>query len=362
MFSLLGMLIATGVGAQETTPASPPTSLFESMLPATQKILVVDSIVVSRDHFLEHIPLLPSHGKMEQTDEVFHFTNGYGFARYSSTPDAKGKMRTYVEYKEGNGWSEKTWAKELGEASCPFMMGDGATLYFARKGEGSVGGTDIFVTRYDHESGAFLKPQNVGFPFNSAANEYLYAVDEENRLAWLVTDRRQPDGMVCIYTLVPPDGHEVYDINANGADKVRARAAISAIADTWDGRNEELTSARQRWEALKTDYAKPAPITFAFPINDQTIYTKANDFKTPENNGRLAQLAEMQQMLSKNTASLDQARQKYHEASALERAAMSDDILKAEKEQEQLIKDIANMEQRIRNAEIEASTTKQLQP
>lgn len=43
-------------------------------------------------------------------------------------------------------------------------MADGVTLYYASDGEGSLGGYDIFVTRYDSESSSYLRPDNIECP------------------------------------------------------------------------------------------------------------------------------------------------------------------------------------------------------
>ena len=70
-------------------------------------------------------------------------------------------------------------------------MSDGITLYYASDGEGSLGGYDIFVTRYDSENGNYLRPDNIGMPFNSPANDYMYAIDEFNNIGWFASDRYQ---------------------------------------------------------------------------------------------------------------------------------------------------------------------------
>ena len=54
------------------------------------------------------------------------------------------------------------------------MLSDGLTLYFAAQGPESIGGYDIFMTTYDAAEGRFLKPENIGMPFNSTANDYAW--------------------------------------------------------------------------------------------------------------------------------------------------------------------------------------------
>ena len=48
-------------------------------------------------------------------------------------------------------------------------------------------------------------------PFNSPANDYMYAIDEFNNIGWFASDRYQPDNKVCIYVFVPNSSKEVYN-------------------------------------------------------------------------------------------------------------------------------------------------------
>ncbi len=98
-----------------------------------------------------------------------------------------GKMQLYSRIRLLDGWSEPeplTSLNEQGNVNYPFLMSDGITLYYASDGEGSLGGYDIFVTRYDSENSNYLRPDNIGMPFNSPANDYMYAIDESNNIGW----------------------------------------------------------------------------------------------------------------------------------------------------------------------------------
>ncbi len=78
----------------------------------------------------------------------------------------------------------------------PFMLQDGETLYFAsdRTGENTLGGYDLYMTRRDGEGG-FYEPTNLGMPYNSASNDYLYVIDEDRNLGWWVSDRFAADSV-----------------------------------------------------------------------------------------------------------------------------------------------------------------------
>ena len=53
----------------------------------------------------------------------------------------------------------------------PYMTPDGRTLYFSSNSTGSIGGFDIFKSTFDEYADDWEKPQNLGLPANSAANE-----------------------------------------------------------------------------------------------------------------------------------------------------------------------------------------------
>ena len=63
-------------------------------------------------------------------------------------------------------------------ADYPYVLTDGITIYYASDGPGSMGGYDIFVTRYNTNTDSYLMPENVGMPFNSPYNDYMYVIDE----------------------------------------------------------------------------------------------------------------------------------------------------------------------------------------
>ena len=54
-------------------------------------------------------------------------------------------------------------------------------------------------------------PENVGMPFNSPYNDYMYVIDEFNDLGWFASDRYQPEDKVCVYVFVPNESKQVYD-------------------------------------------------------------------------------------------------------------------------------------------------------
>ena len=150
------------------------------MIRGVENVAVIDSFVVDKANFLEAYKIHEESGKIGLTGEsdCTEFTNGMKDKKILShrLPGTNQKV-LYTSATLGGDWSVPEKVKgleDLGtDLNYPFMNSDGITLYFAAKGEASLGGYDIFITRYDAEDGSYLKPDNMGFPFNSPFNDYM---------------------------------------------------------------------------------------------------------------------------------------------------------------------------------------------
>ena len=235
------------------------------------------------------------------------------------------------------------------------MLTDGITFYFAGKGEESIGGYDIFLTRYDSRSGSFFKPENIGMPFNSEANDYLYAIDEFNRIGYFVSDRRQPEGKVCIYIFVPSESRKTYDSSIYTEQQIRDFADIISIADTW-GNGSERKTALARLKSInnvKSSTEEKSNVSSGlFVINDALTYSSAMDFRSTKAAELYQELVNTQDRLAVVEAELTKARDLFPKASATDRRSLRQKILQMEKEQQQLYLLIPSLEKDIRKEEI----------
>ena len=78
---------------------------------------------------------------------------------------------------------------EGGRIAFPYLLADGETISFAYSGPESLGGYDLFISRYDREGGRLLVPQQLSAPYNTMASDLLLLQDEERGVDWLLTDR-----------------------------------------------------------------------------------------------------------------------------------------------------------------------------
>ena len=329
------------------------TRMFKSV----EKVAVIDSFVIAKNKFLEAYTISSTSGNIQWNDEANGtiYENEMGNKRIlSERKDSL--MQLYTQEKLLDGWGEKVPVESLNEecnVNFPFLMGDGTTLYYASDGEGSLGGYDIFVTRYDSEDNTYLRPSNVGMPFNSTANDYLYAVDEFNHLGWFVTDRNQPADMVCVYVFIPNESKQTYNYEATDPQIIKDAATLNSIQTTWTDESQ-VRAARQRLAALK--YAgkeEEKKADFHFIIDDSATYSHWSDFRSKEAQNAYRQLIQKEKDLNQLQANLAQKREEYISQNGLGKKKLEPSILDLEKRVPQLMEEVEKLTNEVRRLEIE---------
>lgn len=337
-----------------------------NMREMTQQIVIIDSIVTDKSQFLSHYILSSETGKIMTASQFkgikadgYIYLNEMGNKAYFGKSDKNGVRQIFTSDKLGDRWGEPILMNGLSEgideADYPFMMNDGITFYFAARGEESIGGYDIFFTRYDSRSGAFLKPENIGMPFNSEANDYMYAADEQSGIGYFVSDRRQPKDTVCVYIFILPETRRSYDPSKYTEEQIRDFADITCIADTW-GNGSERRAAIERLKAVFTSVSQPTTdnakeANTAIVINDRLTYSSARDFRSPTAANHYRELLKARERLSTLEAELQKSRDRYVRADENGRSLLRDIILHNEEQALTLRNNIHTLEKQIRNEE-----------
>lgn len=344
-----------------------------SKLHATERITIIDSVVCAADDALQAIRVSRENGRIDTYASTYHTTDSLGATLYENelankrylavakppTPeDSIASLHLAVSDKIGEQWSTPVALTGLNDddlsQNFPFLLSDGITLYYAATGPESMGGYDIFVSRADGEDGSFLSPENVGFPFNSPANDYLLVIDEFNQLGWFVTDRRQPEGQVCVYTFIPNATREVYGDDVT-EEELRSRARINAISDTWSLTGEnEMNAARQRLADLREGKRENKTVRpdFQFVIDDQRTYAHLDDFKSTTARNKMQQWLQLSKNCETDATMLQRLRDNYATASAAQRTQLRQTILQLESNNETHQQQLRQLEKEIRNSEI----------
>ena len=332
------------------------------LIRGVENITVIDSFVVDKRSFLDAYKLGEQSGNLQMKDNgnedvSIEFVNEMGDKKLLSANDENGNKKLYASVKLIDSWSKPQRLKgindDMTDLNFPFLDSDGTTLYFAAKGEESLGGYDIFITRADSEENSYFRPDNMGYPFNSAFNDYMYAIDDYNNLGWFASDRYQPEGKVCVYVFIPNESKTTYDYDTVEPGKMISLARLDNIALTQTDRHE-VARAKQR--LAKVTYSKAGKknkkTEFTFIVNDNRTYTSLNDFRKPEAKKMFQEMRKMQSDLETLENELDKLREKYSKSNKAVRESMTPGILDKEKRVNGLRTEIGKMETKIRNMEL----------
>ena len=347
--------------ARYTTMAD-SLKILSRMLRNASRVTFIDSMVISRDELFRSYVLGPSTGTFSTRRDFFDDgTEGEVFIPemeqnivYSRKSD-DGQFRLYTQFKSFDRWEDETVMKGLdtdGDLRYPFLLNDGITIYYAATGSESLGGLDIFVSRYNSTTGRYLKPDNIGMPFNSPANDYFYVVDEANELGWFATDRGQNADSVCIYVFIPTDGNRKYNYENGDTAAIHRAARLTSIAETQTDQRE-VRAARQRLTLLRYELSEQAGKgSFTYIIDDVTTYHETSDFRNPEAAAMFEQWQELEKQFKSDAAGLDKMRGRYSNASRQEKEQMKDGLLELEDRVLEAERQVTRMENDIRTTEI----------
>lgn len=339
-------------------------SRFSRVVSNTEDIQIIDSLVVDKSDFLSAYKLSHSAGRIEYFDKVFSANKNVSSTVYFNEKETKiyygqpDKNEAYTLFSmeklfDGYGNEKQLSATNFGltgDINYPFVMPDGVTIYFAAKDYDSLGGYDLFVSRYNMNNDSYLAPERLNMPFNSMYNDYLMVIDEEKGVGWFASDRFQPEGKVCIYTFLP--NNTVKIVESDDEKYIADRARINSIRSSWiDGKDytPQITLAR-----TSPKEEKKIVRDFEFVINNKYTYYKLADFKNKTARDTYYSLIQKKNEANRLQRELDEMRTTYSKADDTARRNMSDDILTIEKRLENLHSEIMGQEILARNQEIES--------
>lgn len=339
----------------------------ENMLQSTEKVIFIDSVVVNKKEFLKAFRISSSCGTISMYADVFEAANAPSQTLettvyinefkdrmiYSST-DKTGSNKLYERMKLGSKWSGASRLVGIGESTdnvaYPYILNDGTTLYYAAEDANSFGGFDIYVTRYNPDTEQYLKPENIGMPFNSPANDYLYIIDESNNLGWFASDRNQPEGKVCIYTFIPTESRVNYNSEEVSEEQLRSLAQLRSIKESQSNKKTVAEAvARLKNVADGTAEKSVTNSDFRFFVCSGVIYKSIDSFRSAKAMELAMQWVSTSAKRNKLQEDLTLNRRQWKEKSS---PSLSATILKQEKEMEQLNNAIQTLANNIRKEEI----------
>ena len=331
-------------------------SLFATMLPNTDKLLVVDSMVVDKESFLKHLDLQNENGYVGIENDNAWFINALKNKKIYASGDSLSGRKLILAYYVNSKWDDRRPISELNtlfsDINFPFLMPDATTLFFSAKGHNSIGGFDIYTTRLDVDNGGFYIPDNYGLPYNSTADDYFLAIDERNNIGWLVSDRYQPEDKVCIYIFVPNKNRVKLAQEGFDNNTIKKLAQLNSIQDTWNFGNKQ--EAMRNLERLRTqrNVENKGRESVLFIVNNKMKYTSLSQFKSNKSKQLFAKLEDNKQLVAKQKTELENLRIQYKQANKAKQSSLKQDILFIEKQLMKYQLEQKELEQNIRALEL----------
>lgn len=325
----------------------------ENGLRGVDRVIIVDSVVVDKKDFLKAYPIAADMGSLtlsEKGDIVQYQTQLNGMVLYPVHATDSTDLQIMRYYLENDRLTEGEAIEGLGiegDINYPFLMPDGQTFYFAARCDEGYGNYDLYATRYDSDSKQFYQAENMGFPYNSYANDYMLVIDEAANLGWFASDRYQPHGKVCIYTFIPNESRQTIDYESTDLSELQNLASLQSISaiPLTDEQKQAKAQAKKRLSTVNSQLSTVnSHKDFEFVLNDQRICYTLDDFKTPE----AKQLCSDWVQKTKNYTALNNQLQEMRETAPTNRQP----ILNLEARIKELQSEMHHIEKEIRKAEL----------
>lgn len=328
-------------------------TLSAEMINRVEDIALIDSTIVDKNDFLKTYNIPNDLGKITMT---FENENAQIFDRMSFTTE-RGDRRIFSQMVGNQAdvfssykLADEQWAvpvslsQEINTSAnenYPFLMTDGVTFYFASDGEQSIGGYDIFMTRFNPAKNDFYAPENVGMPFNSPYNDYMMVVDDVRGVGWFASDRYQPEGKVVIYRFVFDNEKKI--IHSDDLENLIKYAQLKLA------RKAERIDLSDFQNNSQEKMQKNAD--FRFFINAQKTYHSISEFKNKDAADLFQQFENEKINIEKAKEKLESLRNAYAFADAAEKQMLAPHIIELEETIPQRESALPQMQQNIRTLE-----------
>lgn len=130
----------------------------------------------------------------------------------------------------------------------PFYHEENNTLFFSSNGHESMGGRDIFFSKYDKDVGAFTTPENMGQPINSPFDESYYIIDKDYRFGFLTSNRGECTDCDSLYSLCP-HCYKIYNVELPALEfKIAGYVYDEATNEIIPNATVEFKDVSYKWE------------------------------------------------------------------------------------------------------------------
>ncbi|MDL2255067.1 tetratricopeptide repeat protein [Parabacteroides sp. OttesenSCG-928-G06] len=334
----------------------------QRMLDKVEEVEVIDSVVVDKNNFLNAYALSEESGSLIPFIDFFPsaanassvvYRNQKADKIYYARETEDNQLCLFTQSYLMDHWGDEKQlpmnVNSSGDDNYPFVLTDGVTIYYASKGNGSLGGYDIFVTRYNMNNDTYLTPEQLGMPYNSPYNDYMIVFDEVKGLGWFVSDRFQPEDKVCVYLFIPNEQRK--RIESEDVEMKRARAMLADIRVTQkegEDYSDRIELAYEEMPYGQEEIKKD----FEFVVTNDVVYYTLDDIQSPEARSLYEKVVALQGQINTLKETLEEQRDAYAAANSAQKQNLQPQILQNEQQLSQLQSQPAELEKKARNAEI----------
>lgn len=215
---------------------------------------------------------------------------------YYSAEDLSHARNIYMTEYQDSLWSVPALLTEEITSSSneiyPMLSNGGRSLYFASNGLYGVGGYDLFVSHWNDELGEWGAPENLGFPYSSPYDDFLYINTSDGKYSIFASNRECSRDSVYVYVieydsmpvrsamtsaqaketalLEPTGDHAKMDHSSAASSKIddsseireyiRMMEQVRALRDTIDTYNAVMDKLRNEY-AVSSDADERAALT-----------------------------------------------------------------------------------------------------
>lgn len=223
---------------------------------------------------------------------------------YYSAKDRDGIRNIYHTRLRDSLWTAPALINEHLTSSAdeifPMLSDDGKSLYFASKGLYGMGGYDLYVSHWNEEQSDWGMPENLGFPYSSPYDDFLFVNTDDGRYSMFASNRECPRDSVYIYVLE--------------FDGMPLRKKVSGVEDL-----RKLASLAPQDDPSKMNYSQA--------VSGTTQEEDKNVLRYMEKMGSVRSLRDSISLYSRN---LDKLRARLSSDEVTDRQALTGEIMSKE--------------------------------
>jgi len=244
---------------------------------------------------------------------------------YYSAPDKDGIRNIYKTHFLDSLWSVPQLLNESITSSSdeiyPVVSQDEKTLYFASKGLYGMGGYDLYMSRWNKETWDWETPINMGFPYSSPADDFLFYNTDDGRYSIFASNRECSRDSVYLYVLE--------------YDSMPLRKAVSGAAEL-----RELAALRPQ-SSVRTTAAPSEPEAPSTSVDIRKYMDKMDDVRA------------LRDSISMYNRELDEMRSKIATVDDAERQSLLTDIITREQDLPALQKTLETATRELQSIEMD---------